>query len=47
MSRFLWTQKRASGPRPRVGHAMAYDADRNRVVLFERWNLRIAEYFTG
>jgi len=34
MSRFLWTQKRATGPHRRVGHAMVYDATRDRVVLF-------------
>jgi hypothetical protein len=34
MSRFLWTQKRNTGPHPRVGHAMAYDATHDRVVLF-------------
>lgn len=34
MSRFLWTQKRATGPHRRVGHAMVYDPNRDRVVLF-------------
>src|SRR5215510_15117750 len=30
----LWTQKQDMGPRPRLGHAMAYDRARKRVVLF-------------
>jgi hypothetical protein len=34
MTRFLWVQKQDIGPKPRVGHAMAYDASRSRVVLF-------------
>jgi len=34
MTRFLWVQKEDIGPPPRVGHGMAYDADRRRVVLF-------------
>ena len=32
--RWLWTQKQDIGPSPRSGHAMAYDAARQRVVLF-------------
>jgi hypothetical protein len=32
--RWLWTQKEDIGPIPRLGHAMAYDATRQRVVLF-------------
>jgi hypothetical protein len=32
--RWLWTQKENFGPSPRYGHAMAYDAARQRVVLF-------------
>lgn len=34
MPKFLWTQKAAFGPRPRSGHAMAYDSKRQRTVLF-------------
>jgi hypothetical protein len=34
MAKVLWTQKQDMGPRPRVGHAMTYDATRRRVVLF-------------
>lgn len=34
MARFLWTQKQDIGPAPRCGHALAYDANRKRVVLF-------------
>ena len=34
MPRYLWTQKQDFGPRPRRGHAMTYDAERKRVVLF-------------
>jgi hypothetical protein len=34
MAKVLWTQKQDMGPRPRVGHAMTYDATRQRVVLF-------------
>lgn len=34
MAKVLWTQKQDIGPRPRAGHAMAYDATRGRVVLF-------------
>ena len=34
MAKLLWTQKQDIGPAPRVGHAMAYDAARGRVVLF-------------
>ena len=29
-----WVQRATAGPSPRRGHAMAYDATRNRVVLF-------------
>jgi hypothetical protein len=32
--RWLWTQKEDIGPSPRDGHRMAYDAARQRVVLF-------------
>ncbi len=32
--RWLWTQKEDIGPSPRYGHAMAYEAARQRVVLF-------------
>jgi Kelch motif len=32
--RWLWTQKEDIGPRPRVNAAMAYEAARQRVVLF-------------
>src|SRR5205814_2490265 len=34
MATVLWTQKQDIGPRPRAGHAMIYDAARQRVVLF-------------
>ena len=34
MAKVLWTQKQDIGPRPRAGHAMTYDATRQRVVLF-------------
>ena len=34
MPKVLWTQKQDIGPRPRIGHAMAYDSTRRRVVLF-------------
>jgi Galactose oxidase, central domain len=30
----FWTQRQDIGPAERVGHAMAYDANRDRVVLF-------------
>jgi len=29
-----WSQRASSGPAPRTGHAMAYDAARGRIVLF-------------
>jgi hypothetical protein len=32
--RWIWTQKEDIGPSPRVAHAMAYEAARERVVLF-------------
>lgn len=32
--RWLWTQKEDIGPSPRSGHAVAYEAARQRVVLF-------------
>jgi hypothetical protein len=32
--RWLWTQKEDIGPSPRYGHAMAYEAAHQRVVLF-------------
>lgn len=32
--RWLWTQKEDIGPSPRYGHTMAYEAARQRVVLF-------------
>jgi len=34
MARFLWTQKQDVGPGARWGHAMAYDASRQRTILF-------------
>lgn len=34
MSRLLWTQKQHVGPQARVGHALAYDSERRRTVLF-------------
>jgi hypothetical protein len=34
MSKFLWTQRSNFGPSPRVFHALAYDSNRGRVVLF-------------
>jgi len=34
MARFLWTQKQDFGPKPRTGHAMAFDSTRKKVVLF-------------
>lgn len=40
MTRFLWTQKQDIGPKPRFGHAAAYDAVRKRVVLFGGGTLR-------
>jgi len=30
----LWTQRQDIGPGPRLGHALVFDSDRNRVVLF-------------
>jgi len=42
MPRFLWTQKQDIGPKPRVGHAMAYDSSRERLVLFGGDSLRVA-----
>jgi hypothetical protein len=32
--RWIWTQKEDIGPSPRLAHAMAYEAARQRVVLF-------------
>ena len=34
MAKVLWVQKQDIGPLPRVGHSMAFDAGRKRVVLF-------------
>ena len=34
MAKVLWTQKQDVGPRARGGHAIAYDAARQRLVLF-------------
>lgn len=34
MPRFLWTQKQDFGPQPRMAHAMSYDSNRQRTVLF-------------
>jgi hypothetical protein len=34
MPAFLWTQKQDFGPRPRTGHALAFDSRRNQTVLF-------------
>lgn len=34
MAKLLWTQKQDVGPRSRFGHAMAFDPNRQRVVLF-------------
>ena len=34
MAKLLWTQRQSIGPRPRCGHAMAYDIARKQVVLF-------------
>ena len=33
-SESTWVQLSTSGPSPRAGHAMAYDASRDRLVLF-------------
>ncbi len=40
MPRLLWTQKKNVGPLARVGHAMVYDTDRDRTVLFGGDSLR-------
>ena len=40
MARFLWTRKQDIGPSARLGHAMAFDAGRGRVVLFGGDSLR-------
>src|SRR5215217_4252234 len=37
--RWLWTQKEDIGPSPRGGHTMAYEAARQRVVLFGGFGL--------
>jgi hypothetical protein len=34
MSKLLWTQKQDIGPLPRSGHAMVFEASRQRVLLF-------------
>jgi hypothetical protein len=34
MAKFFWTQKQEFGPKPRRGHALAYDSQRQRTVLF-------------
>jgi Galactose oxidase, central domain len=34
MSKFLWTQKQDTGPRPRLAHGMAFDASHAQVILF-------------
>jgi hypothetical protein len=34
MAKILWTQRQDMGPSARVSHGMAYDAARQRVVLF-------------
>ena len=34
MSRFLWTQKQHTGPKPRFTHSIAFDADHAHTVLF-------------
>ena len=34
MSKFLWTQRSDFGPAPRAEHAMAFDSQRERTVLF-------------
>jgi hypothetical protein len=34
VAKFLWTQKQDIGPKPRRGHAMAFDSARQRLVLF-------------
>jgi hypothetical protein len=34
MAKLLWTQRQDIGPRPRVKHGMAYDAARQRTLLF-------------
>jgi hypothetical protein len=36
--RWLWTQTADIGPSPRVGHGMAYEDARQRVVLFGGWS---------
>ena len=30
----IWTERQDIGPAPRSGHAMAFDTNRSRVVLF-------------
>jgi len=34
LARLLWTQKQAFGPSPRLSHALAFDSNRSRVVMF-------------
>jgi hypothetical protein len=34
MSRFLWTQKEDIGPSARFGHAMTFDSERSRTLMF-------------
>jgi len=34
LARLLWTQKQDFGPSPRLSHALAFDSNRSRVVMF-------------
>jgi Galactose oxidase, central domain len=34
LARLLWTQKQTFGPAPRMSHALAFDSNRSRVVMF-------------
>ena len=40
MAQVLWTQRQDIGPKARLGHALAYDTVRKRVVLFGGDSLR-------
>jgi hypothetical protein len=45
--RWLWTQKEDIGPTPRRNHAMAYEAARQRVVLFGGYNSFSPQSYLG
>jgi hypothetical protein len=42
---WMWTQRQDMGPLARAPHALAYDSQRDRVVLFGGWSSQASQRF--